>query len=111
MARTEEGLAQKEKEEADHKQKVQGVMQGLREISVSVALAQLEPIAKPEIIKIVSSQTQKNDTEDLRKLITDLVDDMERQINKSSSSNMDMAIMEQSVKTLSAIISLFFALK
>ena len=104
-------ITDREQQNAEQRQKVQGALQGLKEISISVALEQLKPVATPEIIEEVQSLTQKQGTGDLRKLITDLVDDLERCVSRISASNPDIAPIERSVKTLAILIGLFFSLQ
>ncbi|MFC1956414.1 hypothetical protein ACFLWZ_07890 [Chloroflexota bacterium] len=85
FTKKEEELTKKEQQRAEQKQKVQGVLQGLRGINFSVALQQHETVAAPDVVKAVNSLKDKKGTEDLRKLITDLVDDVERHVGRLSS--------------------------
>lgn len=107
----EQDFAKREQQRSEQKQKAQGVLQGLKQINVSLALQQLEPIATPEIIKEISSLTHKPGTGDLRKIISGLADDLERQICSASSSNPDTAPLERPIKTLTILIDLFFSLQ
>ena len=66
-ARMGQDVRQKEQQEVEHYQKVQEVVQGLREISFSVALEQLKPVATAEIIEKVRSLLNKQDTKELRR--------------------------------------------
>ena len=104
-------LAKKEQQRVEQEQIVQEMQHGLRGISVSVALEQLRLVATPEIIEITSSLTEKQDTEDLRKLITDLAHSLEKQLGSISATNPDMIPFERSVRTLSILIELFFSLR
>lgn len=104
-------ITDREQQNAEQRQKVQGALQGLKEISISVALEQLKPVAIPEIIEEVQSLTQKQGTGNLRRLITDLVDDLERCVSRVSTSNQDIAPIERSVRTLAILIGLFFSLQ
>ena len=110
-ARKGQEYAKREQQRAEQRQKVHGVLQGLKEIKVSVAVEQLKQVAAPEIIEEINSLTQKQGTEDLRRLISDLMEDLERQVGGVSSSSPDMALIERSVKTLSILIDLFFSLQ
>ena len=105
-SKVEQGLTRKEQELAKRKQ----VVQGLREIKVSVALEQLKLFATPEIIEAVSSQRQKRSTEDLRKLILDLTSELEKSVSSKSGQNLDIVSAESSVKTLAILIELLFSL-
>ena len=104
-------LTQKEQQRTEQRQKVQGVLQGLRGIKVSTAVEQLKLVAAPEIIEEISSLTHKQGTEDLRKLISNLTDDLERSVRGLSASDPDMVPIERSVKTLAILLELFFSLR
>ena len=110
-ARKGQELAKREQQQAEQRQKVRGVLQGLKEIKVSVALEQLKLVAATEFIEEISSLTDKQDTEDLRKSISDLAEDLEKQIENFAASNPDMVPVERSVKTLTILIDLFFSLQ
>ena len=110
-ARKGQELAQREQQQAEQRQKVRGVLQGLKEIKVSVALEQLKLVAATEFIEEISSLTEKQGTGDLRKLISDLTEDLEKQIENFAASNPDMVPLERSVKTLTILIDLFFSLQ
>ena len=103
-------LTRREQQRAEQRQVVQGVLQGLKEINVSVAVEQLKRVATPEIIEEIRSLKHKQDTGDLRKLISDLANDLEKRVGSVSASNQDMLPIERSVKTLAILIELYFAL-
>ena len=103
-------LTKKEQQRAEQRQIVQGVLQGLRDIKVSIAVEQLRLVATPEIIEETSSLTRKQGAEDLRKLISNLTGDMEKHLRSVSTSNPDMVPIEHSVKILAILIELYFSL-
>ena len=105
-SKVEQGITRKEQELAKRKQ----VVQGLREIKVSVALEQLKLFATPEIIEAVNSQRQKRSTEDLRKLILDLTSELEKSVSSKSGQNLDIISASSSVKALAILIELLFSL-
>ncbi len=111
FTRNEEEHTKKEQQRAEQKQKVQGVLQGLKEINFSVALQQLETVAAPEVIAEVSSLKDRNGKEDLRKLITNLADDVERHAGRLSSEDVGVEQIKQEANTLTILLSLFFALQ
>ncbi|MFC1966954.1 hypothetical protein ACFLWI_08500 [Chloroflexota bacterium] len=110
-ARKKQELAEREQQRTKQKQKVQGVLQGLMDIKVSIAVEQLKLVSKPEIIEGVSSLTHKQGTEDLRKLISSLTDDLEKRIRSIATSNPDMVPVERSIKTLAILLELYFSLR
>lgn len=109
-AKMGDDLARKEQQKEAHSQKVQGVVQGLREISFSIAMQQLQTVADPEVVKKVEALSRKPGTEDLRKMVSTLSRDLERAIHKHSAANPELAGIEQSVKTLSILLGLLFSL-
>ena len=104
-------LKQREQQEAEHYQKVQEMVQELREISLSVALEQLKPVAKAEIIEKVRSLQNKQGTKELRRLITDLARDLDKLVVQLPNSDSNKALVESLVKTLTVLISLLFSLQ
>ena len=100
----------REKQRAEQGKKVQGVLQGLKELNVSMAIEQLKLVATPDIIEEVNSLKRKQGTGDLRKLISNLTDDLENRIGIISASNPDMTPLEGSMKTLNILLDLFFSL-
>ncbi len=95
----------------EQRQKVQGVIKGLREINVSVAVGQLRRVATPEIVEKVSSLAQQPGTEDLRRLISKLANDLEKRVSGISASNPDLAPIERSIKTLVILLELLFSMQ
>jgi ribosomal protein L22 len=107
---------QQEQHEAIEKQreaqgkKVKGVLQGLKDLNVSMAIQQLKTVARPDIIRQVNDLKNKTGTEDLRKMITVLADDLEKQIGAVSASKNEMTPLVNSMRTLSILIDLYFSL-
>jgi len=107
---------QQEQHEAIEKQreaqgkKVKGVLQGLKDLNVSMAIQQLKTIARQDIIKQVNDLKSKTGTEDLRKMITVLADGLEKQIGAVSASKNEMTPLINSMRTLSILIDLYFSL-
>ena len=92
-------LDRKEQQRVEQRQVVQGALKGLREISVTVTLGQLKQVATPEIIEEVGSLKYQQGTEDLRRLISRLANDLEKHIDNVSASNPDMVPIQRSAKT------------
>lgn len=104
-------LTKKEQQRTKKRQRTQEVLQGFKEISISVAVEQLRLVATPEITEGINSLKHKPDTKDLRKVISDLAHDLEKRTGSISASNPDMMPIERSVSTLSILIELFFSLE
>lgn len=96
----------KERQREEQGKKVRGVLQGLQELNINMALQQLQTVAEPDIIKQVNAIKTKGKTEDLRKMISALADDLE----KNLTSGGDTARLVNSMRTLNILLDLYFSL-
>jgi hypothetical protein len=110
FTRQKEEHDKQERQRQEQGKKVRGVLQGLQELNLNMALTQLKSVAKPEVIQRVSALKYKPGTEDLRKLITSIVDDLEKHLNAASISKIDTTQMINSTRTLSILLDLYFSL-
>lgn len=111
FTRQQEEHEKQERQRAEQGKKVRGVLQGLKDLNLSMALEQLKTVARPEIIRQVTELKNKEGTEDLRKTITSLVDDLEKKLGTASGSKAEMASLVNSVRTLSILLDLYFSLQ
>jgi len=93
-----------------HGKKTQDVLQGLKDIKITMTVDQLKSFAAPEIIEEVNSLRNKRGTEDLRKTISRLADEMENKLDNISATNPEMAPIADMVKTLNILLDLYFSL-
>jgi hypothetical protein len=105
----EEHEAQERQRQAQGK-KVRGVLQGLKDLNVSMAVDQLRPVAPREIVDKVNSLKSKAGTEDLRKLISRLADDLERRL-ADLPAGADATRLANSMRTLNILMDLYFSLQ
>ena len=91
--------------------KAQGVLHGLRDLQFSMTLDQLNPIASKEIIKQVNALKNNPDTDELRKMINRLCDDMEHQLETITAANPDAKSTVDSMRVLNILIDLYFSLQ
>jgi len=91
--------------------KAQGVLHGLRDLQFSMTLDQLNPIASKEIIKQVNALKTNPDTDELRKMITRLCDDMEYELETIVAANPEAKPTVDSMRVLSILIDLYFSLQ
>lgn len=110
FTRQQEEHDEKERQRKEQGEKMQGVLQGLKDLNVSMALEQLKTVAKPEIIKEVNALRTKGSTDDLRKMISDLAEDLEKSIGAISASKTDTAPLVNSARTLNILMDLYFSL-
>lgn len=104
-------MREEEKQKAEYEKNMQGVVAGLRGISFSVALNQLKTIAKPDIYEKVTAMQQQPDSKELRRLISDIARNLERETAKASKNNPEFESISNSSKTLAILISLLFSLQ
>jgi hypothetical protein len=105
----QEDREKQERQRQEQGKKVRGVLQGLKDLNLSMALGQLKTVAKPEIIKQVTALKSTASTEDLRKLITNIVDELDRQLGASTLTKAEIAAANNTVKTLSILLDLYFS--
>jgi hypothetical protein len=110
FTRQQEEHDKQERQRQEQGKKVKGVLQGLKELNLSMALSQLKDIATPEAIQQVTALKNKNDTEDLRKMITSIVDDFEKQLNAISGAKTETTKLVNTTRTLSILLDLYFSL-
>ncbi len=111
MVRSAQAQTKVEQANAQKRQKIQGIQQGLKEINISVAEQQLKSLASSEILRKVGSLRNKKGTADLRKLIIDLASDLESRTCGISNTNINAVAIGRSVKTLAILIELLFSLE
>jgi len=110
FTRQQEEREKQERQRQEQGKKVRGVLQGLKDLNLSMAMQQLKTVAKPEIIRQVSALKSKDGTEDLRKMITTIADDLEKHLGAVSASKTEMTPLVNSMRTLSILMDLYFSL-
>ncbi len=106
----QEEREKQERQRQEQGKKVRGVLQGLKDLNLSMAMQQLKTVAKPEIIRQVSALKSKDGTEELRKMITTIADDLEKHLGAVSASKTEMTPLVNSMRTLSILMDLYFSL-
>ena len=91
--------------------KAQGVLKGLKDLQFSMTVEQLKSIATPEIIEEVNALKNRPNTEDLRKMISRLCDDMEHQLESIAAANPEAKPTVDSMRTLNILMDLYFSLQ
>jgi hypothetical protein len=95
----------KERQREEQGKKVRGVLHGLQELNINMALQQLKAVAKPDTIRQVTAMKTRGGTEDLRKMISALADDLE----KSLGDKKDTAPQFNAMRTLNILLDLYFS--
>ena len=108
FTRQKEDNERAERQREAQGKKVKGVLQGLKDLNVSMAVSQLTGVAEAETIKRVDALRTKESTDDLRKLISSLSDDMERQLG-SLAPGSNTASLVNTMRTLNILIDLYFS--
>jgi ribosomal protein L22 len=95
----------KERQREEQGKKVRGVLQGLQDLNINMAVQQLKAVAKPDIIRQVNALRTRGGTEDLRKMISAMADDLE----KGLGSKKETAPLANSMRTLNILLDLYFS--
>ncbi|MBN1693123.1 MAG: hypothetical protein JW845_06165 [Dehalococcoidales bacterium] len=111
FTRQQEEHDKQERHRQEQGKKVRGVLQGLKDLNLSMALSQLKDVASPEVTTQVTALKNKNDTEDLRKIITNLVDELEKRLNTASGPKAETTKLINVTRTLSILLDLYFSLQ
>jgi predicted component of type VI protein secretion system len=111
ISRKQQEHTDRARQREEQGKKVRGVLQGLKELNVSMAIEQLKPFATDAIIKEVSDLKNKAGTEDLRRVISDLADDLEKRIGAIPGAKAESAALLNTMKTLNILIDLYFSLQ
>ena len=109
FTKQKEDSEKQERQRIEQSKKVKGVLQGLQELNLNMALTQLKTVAKPDLIQKIAALRTKPGTEELRKIITRLVDDTEKQVSALNPKS-DTAHLANSIRTLSILMDLYFSL-
>jgi hypothetical protein len=110
FTRQQEEHEEQERQREEQGKKVQGVLHGLQDLNISMTLEQLQSVAPPEIIKEVESLKTTGATEDLRKTISGLADDLEIKIGAIKSTEKEKTALLNSMRTLNILMDLYFSL-
>ena len=111
FTKQQEEHTQRERQREEQGRKVRSVLQGLKELKVSMAIDQLKPVATPEIIEEVNSLRNKPGTEDLRKTISYLADGLENRIGSISAANPATPPLLDPMKTPNILMDLYSSLQ
>jgi hypothetical protein len=95
----------KEKQRAEQGKKVRGVLHGLQELNINMALQQLKSVAKPDVIRQVTLMKTRGGTDELRKMISALGDELE----KNLSLKKDSTTLVNDMRTLNILLDLYFS--
>ena len=109
FTRQEHEDTRREQQRAEQKKKVQDVLGGLKDLRLTMAVEQLRLVASPEIVEKVESLKNKQGNEELRRLISDLADELEGTISTLSAANEELKPLESSIRALVILMELYFA--
>jgi hypothetical protein len=102
------GQARKSLEQVERKRALWSV---IRELKVSMVLEKLEPLVGFEIYNEVESLKQKQSTAGLNRIILNMVDDLEKDLDVDDISGLDFTVVKKKMKILSILMELAFYLQ
>jgi ribosomal protein L22 len=95
----------KERQREEQGKKVRGVLHGLQELNINMALQQLKSVANPDVIRQVTAMKTRGGTEDLRKMISAMGEELE----KNLTSKKDSSPLVNDMRTLNILLDLYFS--
>lgn len=101
----------REKQRQAQGKKVRGVLQGLKDLNLDMAVTQLKVVAKPDIVKQVSALKNQENTDTLRKLISGIAEDLEDRLRAIQIPKADTTALCNSMRTLNILMDLYFSLQ
>lgn len=110
FTRQQEEHDQREKQRQAQGKKVKGVLQGLKELNLTMAITQLKTCARPEIVKQVNALKSQESTDALRKMISNIADDLENRLRALPAPKTDTAPLVNAMRTLNILMDLYFSL-
>ena len=111
FTRQQEDHDDRKRQQEEQGKKAQGVLKGLKDLQFSMTIEQLKSIATPEIIEEVNALKNRPNTDDLRKMISRLGDDMEQKLESIAAANPKAKPTVDSMRVLSILIDLYFSLQ
>ena len=100
-----------ERQRIEQGRKVKGVLQGLKDLNINMAVGQLKGIADPATIKRVERLKTAAGSDDLRKLLTSMADDMERRLGKLPAAVSEAPALVNTMRILNILMDLYFSLQ
>ena len=111
FTRQQEEHEAREKQRQAQGKKVKGVLQGLKELNFNMAVAQLKTVARPEIVKQVTALKNQESTEALRKLISNIADNLENRLRSLQATKTETSYLYNAMRTLNILMDLYFSLQ
>jgi hypothetical protein len=111
FTRQQEEHDAREKQREDQGKKVRGVLRGLKELNITMAITQLKTVARPEIVKQVRALKRQESTEALRKMISSIAEDLENRLHSLQAAKAETAYLYNAMRTLNILMDLYFSLQ
>ena len=102
------GRARKSIEQVEKKRALWSI---IRELKISVVLDKLMPLAEPEIINEVISLKKDRSTAGLRRIILNMVEELDTIINDDDKVNIDIPAIKKKLTILSILMELIFVIE
>ena len=99
------GRAREKLKRAKKKQALRDI---IKEIKVSQVLEQLDTMATHRVIRTVESLKTTHNTEELRHLILQMANELEKKVDVKANPELDRKSLEHSVKLLAILIDFLF---
>ena len=110
FTRQQEEHEDRKRLQEEQDRKARGVLDGLRGLQFSMTLDQLDSVASDEIISQVKALKNNPNTDELRKMITNLAEDIESQLEIMVNDDPGVKPLEDSMRVLSILMDLYFSM-
>jgi hypothetical protein len=110
FTRQQEEHEDRKRLQEEQDRKARGVLDGLRGLQFSMTLDQLDSVASDEIISQVKALKNNPNTDELRKMITNLAEDIESQLEIMVNDDPRVKPLEDSMRVLSILMDLYFSM-
>ena len=111
FTRQQEEHDDRKKLQEEQGKKAQGVLRGLKDLQFDMTIQQLQSVATPETIAEVDALKNKPDTEDLRRMISGMADDIENRLEAIANTDPGNKSLVDSMRVLNILMDLYFSLK
>jgi hypothetical protein len=110
FTRQQEEHEDRQRLQEEQGKKAQGVLQGLRELQFSMTLEQLGPVASKETIARVNALKTSPNTDELRKMISNLIEDIEQRLETKAKADSGLKSLVDASRVLGILMDLYFSL-
>ena len=111
FTRQQEEHDDRKKQQEEQGKKAQGVLRGLKDLQFDMTIQQLQSVATPEIIAAVDALKNNANTDELRRMISGMADDIENRLESIANTDSENKPLVNSMRVLNILMDLYFSLQ